>query len=234
MKKIEEEWKTIEEFPNYEISNFGNCRIKKSKNVRMRTIMKRWRNKPCSSVYLLMKHENGKVVKNERSCGLLVARYFVENPNNYNRISYKDGDYNNHFYMNLEWVKLKIKRTYYTIKTFTKEEQIKSIEKHSDFIACLKVAVLNDAVTEFAYSEKVKNTCEEHLKMFFRMKKSHKQLYSDAFEECLSYIIDSLNDFLTRGFVVVNLKNFVENMYKKFFGEYRKILKTTEIDERRM
>ena len=29
--EVEEEWKVVENFSNYEISNFGNCRNKKNK-----------------------------------------------------------------------------------------------------------------------------------------------------------------------------------------------------------
>lgn len=33
INSIKEEWKIIDEFPNYEISNLGNCRRKKDKKL---------------------------------------------------------------------------------------------------------------------------------------------------------------------------------------------------------
>jgi hypothetical protein len=229
MKKIEEEWKTIEEFPDYEISNFGNCRRKKRGKVAMKQLMKRRPNKEGrSDFYNLRKCEDGRIVATARSCGILVARHFVDNPNGYPYLSYKDGDVNNHFYMNLEWIKIRHLPTCKK-KTFEKEKQLMLIEEHIDFVIRLKDAILNNSIPEFVYSPQITEKCRFCLKMATK-----NGLKQEVFDECLSYIQECITDYLLRGYAIVSFRSYVNFYFRKFINLYSKQLKTIEIDERRM
>jgi hypothetical protein len=94
MKEI---WKIIEDFPEYEVSNFGQVRSLKFKRC---TILK------------LMKKENGYMCVNfmkdskvyQRLVHRLVAKYFIDNPNNYNIVNHIDEIKDNNHFSNLEWV----------------------------------------------------------------------------------------------------------------------------------
>jgi hypothetical protein len=87
-------WKSVNNFPNYEISNKGNLRNSVSKEIYSFTKFKKGYNK------MLYKNDKptGKLIH------ILVAEHFIDNPNNYKIIKHKDGDiYNNHI-NNLEWI----------------------------------------------------------------------------------------------------------------------------------
>jgi hypothetical protein len=111
MKKIVEEWKTIEGFPNYEISNFGKCRNIKYKKIlkvvshTLKHVHAKYRIEPYTSYeYSIWSEGRGWC----RSVSMLVAKHFVPNPNGYKQIRHKDGDSSNFIYTNLEWVKTHI------------------------------------------------------------------------------------------------------------------------------
>lgn len=106
---MEEIWKLIENSKNYFISNLGNVKkcyqeltpkgYKRYYSVRDKIL------KPDTSVrgYCVVKIVyNDNTTKRER-IHRLVAKYFIDNPNNYNQVNHKDGNKNNNSYLNLEW-----------------------------------------------------------------------------------------------------------------------------------
>lgn len=105
-------WKEIidpEYSPGYEISNFGHVRIKESqiKNKKGKVLLKS--EKVCKlsedsnrRIRFCIKNSNGRYVN--RSLDLFVAKYFVENPNNFLVVSHIDGDLSNNRADNLEWI----------------------------------------------------------------------------------------------------------------------------------
>lgn len=100
---MEEVWKQINNFPNYEISNFG--RIKHYGKL-INTI---------SSLkgYVSVGLYNGKNNKGERFLlHRLVAKHFVDNPNNYNIVNHKDENKANNRADNLEWCTTKYNCNY--------------------------------------------------------------------------------------------------------------------------
>lgn len=91
MKTIEE-WKIIEDFPEYEVSSFG--RIKRSNKFLTPT--------KKSDGYFKINLRLNKVPKTVY-VHRIVAKAFVENPNNYNCVNHKDENKANNNADNLEW-----------------------------------------------------------------------------------------------------------------------------------
>lgn len=89
----EEIFKTIVEFPNYMVSNFGNV-----KGI-YGNILKSWSNDSGYNKITLINNGN----KFNRFIHRLVANVFIENPNNYNEINHIDGNKSNNHTSNLEW-----------------------------------------------------------------------------------------------------------------------------------
>ena len=91
---MEEIWKIIKEFPNYEVSNLG--RIKNIRKDKLMTISVR-KNGYC--VVKLSDNGTAKECKVHR----LVAKAFVPNPNKLFFVNHKDENKENNIYSNLEW-----------------------------------------------------------------------------------------------------------------------------------
>lgn len=91
MKTIEE-WKVIEDFPEYEVSSFG--RIKRSNKFLTPT--------KKSDGYFKINLRLNKVPKTVY-VHRIAAKAFVENPNNYNCVNHKDENKANNNADNLEW-----------------------------------------------------------------------------------------------------------------------------------
>ena len=89
-----EKWQTINEFPNYDISNFGNI-INNTTNKIMKKNIK-------SGYYhvSLVNETNKKMYKVHR----LVALSFIENPYNKLEVNHKDKNKLNNHFNNLEWM----------------------------------------------------------------------------------------------------------------------------------
>ena len=88
-----EEFKTIEGFENYEVSNFGNI-----KNISTGRIYKYDRIGPYCTVFL----KKDTITKRENVHGL-VGRYFLPNPNNKLCVDHIDTDKTNNHISNLRW-----------------------------------------------------------------------------------------------------------------------------------
>jgi|SRR5574343_247285 hypothetical protein len=88
-------FKTIEEFPNYMVSNFGNVRGNYSG-----IILKPYYNEKGYSMVTLCKPKQAQA---NRFIHRLVAKTFIENPNNYDQVNHIDGNKSNNCISNLEW-----------------------------------------------------------------------------------------------------------------------------------
>ena len=91
-----EQWKTILDFPHYEISNQGRIR-----NINTNQILKPWADGKGRYLQISL-CDHGRVKK--YLMHRLVAQYFIPNPNNYPEINHIDYDIKNNRYENLEWV----------------------------------------------------------------------------------------------------------------------------------
>ncbi len=97
-----EKYLQIQEFPNYEVSNFGNIR-----NIRTKRILKTQISKngkyPQLSLY---KNRKCYAIKVHR----MVAITHIDNPNNYPEVDHKDRNRLNNNISNLRWATGKMNR----------------------------------------------------------------------------------------------------------------------------
>jgi hypothetical protein len=92
-------WKTIINANNYEISNLGRVRNKKTRNFLKGAL------KPSGNRLIVIRYKNNKGKIRLRKLGKLIADHFIKNPYNYKWINYKDGDFYNNTASNIEWIK---------------------------------------------------------------------------------------------------------------------------------
>jgi len=100
---MQKEWKNIEDFPNYEISNYGEIRNKKTDKI-----LKAWSTERGYPRVDLCKDGNKKPYRIHR----LVTKYFVPNPQNKTYVNHKDGNKKNNRADNLEWCTAKENTTH--------------------------------------------------------------------------------------------------------------------------
>ena len=89
-----EEYRVIEGFENYEVSNLGN--------VRNKTSMRILKNNPNSRGYYIIDLYRNKI-RSSKMIHRLVANEFIGNPNNKACVDHIDGNKLNNFFSNLRW-----------------------------------------------------------------------------------------------------------------------------------
>lgn len=130
-------WKTVPEFPNYEVSNFGNVRSKDRISVRRGNPaqLKGQRLKQkCDRGYMRVTFYSGdREHHREYSVHRLVATLFIPNPDNLPCVNHKDENRSNNHVDNLEWCTYKYNSNYGTsIERRVKHQNWESIaRKHS-------------------------------------------------------------------------------------------------------
>lgn len=100
-----EEWRIIEEFPQYKVSNLG--RVINTKKNKLMTITIR------PNGYCTVKLSKNNTAR-ERKVHRLVAIAFIPNPNNYDCINHKNEDKTDNRVENLEWCDHAYNNTYGT------------------------------------------------------------------------------------------------------------------------
>lgn len=94
MAKDKEEWKGIEDFPNYEISNHGRVKSLEHSNILTPHISRGYYH------VRLHDYELSKTVNIHK----LVGEYFVPNPENKAIVNHEDKNKLNNYYKNLKWM----------------------------------------------------------------------------------------------------------------------------------
>lgn len=114
-------WKTITDFPKYEVSNFGNVRVNESKYL-----MKPFTN---GAGYLRISISNDTFKRKKFYIQRLVACEFIENPENKNTVNHINNNKTDNRVSNLEWTTMaeQINHKYKTNNKFEKRINIKSI-----------------------------------------------------------------------------------------------------------
>lgn len=107
MKKLvketqQENWKVIEGFPDYDISDLGNVRSRRvtTSYSPHPKALKTWK-KPGHYVQVALTPQNG--ARSTLSVHRLVAQAFLPNPENHPIVNHKDHDKHNAALTNLEW-----------------------------------------------------------------------------------------------------------------------------------
>jgi len=116
---MNEEWKIIECYPEYEISTFGRVR---SIDRVFENSLGRIYHKKGQILSLKKQTQNGytqvmvSIWSNKKMYRLIVARLvaktFIPNPNNYDQVNHRDEDSTNNFIENLEWCDCKYNINY--------------------------------------------------------------------------------------------------------------------------
>jgi hypothetical protein len=94
-KEEKEKWKTIPDYNNYEISNFGQIRNKKKQILKKRIL---------SSGYETIGIYLAPLVRKFHFVHRLVAQTFIPNPENLAYVNHKDRNKSNNKVTNLEWI----------------------------------------------------------------------------------------------------------------------------------
>jgi hypothetical protein len=232
MKTIEEEWKTIEEFPDYEISNLGRCRRQREKQT-----LKISEQTDCIYYSLLPPKKEGiKRVRKKRSLGKLIAKAFIPNPNGYKQIIYLDGDSKNAILTNIKWVDISseiqksriISSEIRAISVkFKREEQLKKLRERIEQIERLEKALINGTETEFIYGE-----LKEEIQKKVNVKCKGRNM--EFKKEAVQYVIDTISRRIERGFIFTSFEYNITCIISRFYREYKQQYQTVEFNERIM
>lgn len=117
-----EEYRTIIEFPNYQVSNFGNI-----KNIKKNVLMSTYLKKNGYTVVKLSKEGKAFECKIHR----LVATAFIDNPNNLPFVNHKDEIKSNNCFDNLEWCDSIYNNNYGTRSKRQSEKMKVSVKQYS-------------------------------------------------------------------------------------------------------
>ena len=133
-----EQWKTIDEFPQYSVSNLGRVKNNKTNRIMVGGFDK--------DGYKQVTISHNKHQYNRRICRL-VAIAFIPNPNNYSEVNHKDFDKSNNFVENLEWVSEEQNKKHYNLslrkKLIEKKRKKYFSNKTYEFIYNNKNKILN-------------------------------------------------------------------------------------------
>lgn len=105
---MEEVWKNIEGYDDYQVSNLGRVKSTQYHNGTYERLLKPCKDKYCYLSVRLYKNGKGKMNKVHR----LVAQAFLDNPDNLPFINHRDECKTNNVVENLEWCDRKYNNTY--------------------------------------------------------------------------------------------------------------------------
>jgi hypothetical protein len=226
MKTIEEEWKTIEDFPGYEISNFGRCMRKRDG-----LILKKGKYKGGTNYYVLAESGKEGIKRTKRrftSPGILVAKAFVANPNGYRQIIYFDGNPTNAFFTNIQWVKINnMGKRHPTRNEIPREEQLKKIREKIEMAERLEKALINGTEDEFVYGE-IRDEIQKKINIKFKG-----PLLLEFKEEAVEAVTELISMRIKKGFATITFDYSINKDICRFYREYKQH-QTTQFNEKIM
>ena len=118
----EMEWRTVKEYSNYEVNQFGQIRHKKRKQI-----LKPRSNKGGYQ-YVNFKIDGKNI---NFAVHRIVANAFIPNPNGYTEVNHKDYDRMNNCVDNLEWVTSSQNKVHAYLKLENKTSRGKAVEQYT-------------------------------------------------------------------------------------------------------
>lgn len=136
MKTLNEEWRIVEDAPQYEVSNLGNIRhIKRKQNRKLQVCNSGYQTvgvKIDGKLHLLLIHR-------------LVAKAFIPNPENKEQVNHIDENKFNNTVSNLEWATPKENANH-----GTRNERINNKEKQGKKVFCVELNKTFSSIGEAA------------------------------------------------------------------------------------
>ena len=171
---MQEEWRDIEGYQNYMISNMGRVKSLNYKHTGIEKILKPSVDKRGYLVICLYKNS---VKKRNFKIHRLVAKAFIPNPNNLPQVNHKDENKQNNCLKNLEWCDQKYNNNFGTRKERVAEKTSKPVLKIDP--------ISNEIVAEFPsinevqrqlgfYHSHISNCCKGKLKSAYSFKWQYK------------------------------------------------------------
>ncbi len=145
MSIINEEWRSIDGFIDYQVSNIG--RVRNSKTGRI--LKPRYRGKKMNYQSVALYNGGGQV---NFSIHRLVANEFIPNPENKQQVDHIDGNKENNVYTNLRWAT-------------NSENQINNIHKRSNHTSIYKGVSWNKGTNKWIVKITL-NTKQMHLGLY--------------------------------------------------------------------
>lgn len=139
-------WKIVNDAPKYEISSFGNVRNAKTKKPRKYFLSNGY------PTVTLQKQDLSVGRKSNHLLHRLVAKAFIDNPNNYPVVNHIDGNSENYKIDNLEWCNQK--ENLYHSKNISKNGAVISRQK------ILNIYNQNSHLTKDEFLQELINNCK--------------------------------------------------------------------------
>ena len=150
-----EEWRDIENYENYQVSNLGNVKNKITNKILKQQI----RRSGYCDVGLYSKERNQpKIFKVHR----LVAKAFLPNPNNYPILNHKDENRTNNNANNLEWCTYQYNNTYGTVND-KKRKRVLQFDSDNNFIREYESVVEASKYCNI-FENSISRSCRTHYK----------------------------------------------------------------------
>jgi hypothetical protein len=177
---MEEVWKSIDDFENYMVSNYGRVKsidriIKengKKGYFKKGVVLKGQPNKNNGRIYVNLYNTREKKIKNA-IVARLVAKAFIDNPKNLREVNHIDRDVTNNHVDNLEWVSPKENMKHLENKYGFDFGRIPVIGKHKEtgeevYFSSIKNATdwLSEKQGKIAYASGISNCCKSTRKSY--------------------------------------------------------------------
>jgi hypothetical protein len=217
-----EEWRIIKEYPNYDVSNFGNIKNNKTSKIMKQTLKGGYYN------IGLVNELGKKTFKVHR----LVCLNFIENHENKSDVNHKDKNKLNNNICNLEWMTRRENNIHRCIgikMTSNKNKCVLRIDKDSNeilekynSIELAGIWALNNEYTKTAHNGRnsIGNCLKGLSKMAYKFKWEYENKNNDLEDEIWKEVVLENVDMEDKKYFVSNLGRF-KNSYGIVMDNYK-------------